>query len=171
MHAAHKGARVNWPVLIISHARVLYARSMLRRSFGSVLTGACSLQYIEPRIVGALQWYAAHCVGGIVGMVCIICKICIITIISTNRLLSPVFYCNIQNMHWGVRCKTRGKHENTIKNFLYLFRRFGIGAYVRRFHCRIGMFVFCANTSLISDNSRRCIFWHCVRINGAVSLF
>lgn len=68
MHEAHNGARVNWPVLIISHARVLYARSNSRRSVFPVLRGACSPQYMEPRIVGALQWYALHCVGGIVGM-------------------------------------------------------------------------------------------------------
>ena len=91
MHAAHKGARVNWPVLIISHARVLYARSMLRRSFGSVLTGACSLQYIDPRIVGALQWYAAHWVGGIVGMGYMLCKISIIAIIYCMPLVIPNF--------------------------------------------------------------------------------
>ncbi len=78
MHAAHNGARVNWPMRIISHALVLYALSMLRRSVCSVLTGAWSPQYIDPRIVGALQWYAAHCVGGIVGMVRMLCKIRII---------------------------------------------------------------------------------------------
>lgn len=55
MHAAHKGDRVNWAVLIVSHALVLYALSIPRRSDSSVRMGACSLQYIEPRIVGALQ--------------------------------------------------------------------------------------------------------------------